>query len=57
MPPSRFADFLGQAAHVDDAVGVEMGVAVERHDHVRTGARLDAGGDARLQVVPLTFRG
>src|SRR4030095_15512781 len=45
------ADFLGQRAHVDDAVGVEMGVAVERHDDVGTGARLDAGGDARLQVV------
>ena len=28
-------------AEVDDAVGVEMGVAVERHDDVGTGARLD----------------
>ena len=37
--------------HVDDAGGIEMRVVVERHDQVGTGARLDGGGDARLQVV------
>ena len=35
------ADFLGELAHVDDAVGVEIGLVVERHDQVGAGAGLD----------------
>ena len=51
QPALALGDFVGERAHVDDAVGIEMGVAVERHDQVGTGARLDGGRDARLQIV------
>ncbi len=45
------ADFLGDVAEVDHAVGVEIGLVVERHDQVGTAARLDRRRRARLQVV------
>ena len=45
------ADRLGDVADVDERVLVELRPVVEHHEDVGAGARLDGGGDARLQVV------
>ena len=50
-PALGLADALGQVGEVDHAVGVDVGVVVERLDQVGAGARLDRRGGARLQVV------
>src|SRR6202011_1744714 len=40
----RLADLLGQVAHVDDALGIELRPVIDAADDVRAGARLDRRG-------------
>src|SRR5215831_16569041 len=47
----RLADRLGHVGDVDEGVGVELRPVPQHLDDVGAGARLDGGGDARLQVV------
>src|SRR6185437_2002339 len=47
----RLADRIGDVAHVNHALGIELRPIVESANHVRPGARLDCGGGARLDVV------
>src|SRR5262249_20270928 len=47
----RLAERLGDVAHVGETLAVELRPIVEHADDVRPGARLNRGGDARLNVV------
>src|SRR5262249_41327803 len=45
------ADLLGDIADFGEAVGIELRPIVQRANHIRSGARLNGGRGARLDVV------